>query len=324
MEGYGNENPGAFQPTRPLRGATKKLKGDSDDGNISTHAPLAGRDEKAERRQRRWKHFNPRAPCGARREVKNEKIRERYFNPRAPCGARLPRLQLCRRAGQISTHAPLAGHDDRSVGVLLGVVVFQPTRPLRGTTFSRSGLYRETAISTHAPLAGHDSSEARLCRPSRISTHAPLAGHDWRPDSSATEFRNNFNPRAPCGARLQVSRPFSFPYPFQPTRPLRGATDDLLADAVPNEISTHAPLAGRDRGFCNIYRYKQISTHAPLAGRDWRGGAMVARHALFQPTRPLRGATATSATTFIFVIISTHAPLAGRDVALLRIALASL
>ena len=22
MEGYGNENPGAFQPTRPLRGAT--------------------------------------------------------------------------------------------------------------------------------------------------------------------------------------------------------------------------------------------------------------------------------------------------------------
>ena len=23
MEGYGNENPGAFQPTRPLRGATE-------------------------------------------------------------------------------------------------------------------------------------------------------------------------------------------------------------------------------------------------------------------------------------------------------------
>ena len=56
-----------------------------------------------------------------------------------------------------------------------------------------------------------------------ISTHAPLAGRDflWY---------------------IISMKPFG----FQPTRPLRGATDDLLADAVPNEISTHAPLAGRD------------------------------------------------------------------------------
>ena len=44
MEGYGNENPGAFQPTRPLRGATgaRHILGVLD--AISTHAPLAGRD----------------------------------------------------------------------------------------------------------------------------------------------------------------------------------------------------------------------------------------------------------------------------------------
>ena len=45
VEGYGNENPGAFQPTRPLRGATTGLVHRLSAFDISTHAPLAGRDE---------------------------------------------------------------------------------------------------------------------------------------------------------------------------------------------------------------------------------------------------------------------------------------
>ena len=48
MEGYGNENPGAFQPTRPLRGATANAAAnDAEVKSISTHAPLAGRDSKS-------------------------------------------------------------------------------------------------------------------------------------------------------------------------------------------------------------------------------------------------------------------------------------
>ena len=46
MEGYGNENPGAFQPTRPLRGATISTLTATVISSISTHAPLAGRDSK--------------------------------------------------------------------------------------------------------------------------------------------------------------------------------------------------------------------------------------------------------------------------------------
>ena len=34
------------------------------------------------------------------------------------------------------------------------------------------------------------------------------------------------------------------------------------------EISTHAPLAGRDRTGQNCITQYSISTHAPLAGRD--------------------------------------------------------
>lgn len=48
MEGYGNENPGAFQSTRPLAGRDDKfLCRSSRRGKISTHAPLAGRDSKS-------------------------------------------------------------------------------------------------------------------------------------------------------------------------------------------------------------------------------------------------------------------------------------
>ena len=56
-----------FQSTRPLRGATAVSDGLDRRHDISIHAPLAGRDV--------WRlglpgipqHFNPRAPCGARR-----------------------------------------------------------------------------------------------------------------------------------------------------------------------------------------------------------------------------------------------------------------
>ena len=101
-----------------------------------------------------------------------------------------------------------------------------------------------------------------------ISTHAPLAGRD-RELNKLSRTVIDFNPRAPCGARLVVAKRFP--------------RDEI--------ISTHAPLAGRDNYF-NVYVSAiVISTHAPLAGRDkWPTE--------FQNSR---------------LLISTHAPLAGRD-----------
>lgn len=48
VEGYGNENPGAFQSTRPLRGATYAAFCQRGIGEISILAPLAGRDGKSD------------------------------------------------------------------------------------------------------------------------------------------------------------------------------------------------------------------------------------------------------------------------------------
>ena len=59
-------------------------------------------------------------------------------------------------------------------------------------------------------------------------------------------IRERFNPRAPCGARLATEGRTIAVDPFQPTRPLRGATDFLSHTPPSKLISTHAPLAGRD------------------------------------------------------------------------------
>ena len=147
--------------------------------------------------------------------------------------------------------------------------------------------------------------------------------------------------------------------PFQPTRPLRGATSIASITSSGSSISTHAPLAGRDPARSRAFSGFGISTHAPLAGRDhvraanrspignisthaplagrdrcWvlpcraqsyfnprapcgarlsRASAGVSCFCIFQPTRPLRGATAVSVRMAADVAISTHAPLAGRD-----------
>ena len=154
---------------------------------------------------------------------------------------------------QISTHAPLAGRDDNLRTV-----------------------WKFNVISTHAPLAGRDvETETPTPQDEPISTHAPLAGRDWetcaytaryiifqptRPLRGATwtsslryRTEQDFNPRAPCGARPIMGLLENRTKLFQPTRPLRGATSSPVPCLCPRYISTHAPLAGRDGNLCAGY-----------------------------------------------------------------------
>ena len=146
-------------------------------------------------------------------------------------------------------------------------------------------------ISTHAPLAGRDIMDWFGDTFFIISTHAPLAGRDLRKRVFNLRDRDNFNPRAPCGARHNRNITSLHIGNISTHAPLAGRDQFSESSRIAVEISTHAPLAGRDAQKFSVSIHTEISTHAPLAGRDWRGGAMVARHALFQPTRPLRGAT---------------------------------
>ena len=58
-----------------------------------------------------------------------------------------------------------------------------------------------------------------------ISTHAPLAGRDRLLSRPAMRPLIYFNPRAPCGARRYLNLTVEYLSQFQPTRPLRGATE---------------------------------------------------------------------------------------------------
>ena len=124
----------------------------------------------------------------------------------------------------ISTHAPLAGRDVLVVSIGIKVFKFQPTRPLRGATES------VPALATSDFL---------------ISTHAPLAGRD-RGKGCTLLDSENFNPRAPCGARLQL-KPQLFDFlDFNPRAPCGARRFSNDGFTIKICISTHAPLAGRD------------------------------------------------------------------------------
>ena len=98
-----------FQSTRPMRGAT----------SLDSCGSSCRR------------YFNPRAPCGARREGRTYTRRRCHFNPRAPCGARL------------------------AVRVVDGVVVgFQSTRPMRGATSFRHKCHPGAAFQSTRPMRG--------------------------------------------------------------------------------------------------------------------------------------------------------------------------
>ena len=209
--------------------------------------------------------FNPHAPFEARRGGRLAPASNDRFNPRTPCGARRRSRTASATTGRISTHAPLAGRD-----VHLSALI-------------RSAFW----ISTHAPLAGRDVDAGGVeGRTINISTHAPLAGRD-RYQQQDQRARQYFNPRAPCGARHDDStteKPWTDK--FQPTRPLRGATFRALWYKFGYSISTHAPLAGRDRVGGGGYGERwDFNPRAPCgARRDGAGYACRGRD--FNPRAP--------------------------------------
>ncbi len=165
-----------------------------------------------------------------------------------------------------------------------------------------SFLWRDTAMrirerfNPRAPCGARRHRSAKPLVSSRISTHAPLAGRD------------------PCRSAASPSG-----CPFQPTRPLRGATACARSDTEHITISTHAPLAGRDDDLLLLLDRVDISTHAPLAGRDRKKKKERKEQKQFQPTRPLRGATYLPVGASITYEFQPTRPLRGATLSRLRL-----
>ncbi len=188
----------AFQPTLPLRGATcPSRQPPNRPPSVSTHAPLAGSDEHGESVVTYVAQFQPTLPLrGATSEAVCDLCDLFSFNPRSPCGERREQAGIEARTRSVSTHAPLAGSDGSRSDRRTRHPRFNPRSPC-GERRERAPVHLElVGVSTHAPLAGSDQVESRELHGHRVSTHAPLAGSDQTSYSVAASS-DKFQPTLP-------------------------------------------------------------------------------------------------------------------------------
>ena len=102
----------------------------------------------------------------------------------------------------------------------------------------------------------------------------------------------NFNPRTPCGVRLNAPAAGWGYYSISIHAPLAGcdAANYELRHIAAEFQSTH-PLRGATQRRALYLIFAVISIHAPLAGCDYRGERPLLWIEKFQSTHPLRGAT---------------------------------
>ena len=259
---------------------------------ISTHAPRKGRDHKRAESRTHQHNFNPRAPQGARHDGIAIVQEEKYFNPRAPQGARLLHERCLLVATDFNPRAPQGARLDARHEMGLSFLNFNPRAPQGARRVGTVGRADNLVISTHAPRKGRDTETITTVeQDTGISTHAPRKGRDLT-SVFCMVCKQNFNPRAPQGARPSI------------TSRLRSRS----------YISTHAPRKGRDRSVRTaIWTAKNFNPRAPQGARPRQLGRCHFPHAGFQPTRPARGATDRIVAQRKAKRISTHAPRKGRD-----------
>ena len=185
---------------------------------------------------------------------------------------------------------PLRGATSRAGQTVILTSPFQPTRPLRGATLRCGPKSERTKFQPTRPLRGATKRISEPIHNSSISTHAPLAGRDGNAACSSA-LRADFNPRAPCGARHIRHFLFFGMNNFNPRAPCGARRRESAAALASISISTHAPLAGRDSVVkFNDRFHVNFNPRAPCGARH---DSYIIRYEmeLFQPTRPLRGAT---------------------------------
>ena len=192
------------------------------------------------------RHFNPRAPRGAR-PLKNFLVRhrvrfqstcpargttseqgrffQRYLLFQSTCPARGTTLILFLRMELISYFNPRAPRGARPVNrtVTLPAWIFQSTCPARGTTLSSKSFDQVSRISIHVPREGHDADRFALLP----------AQHE-----------------------------------FQSTCPARGTTVPCQQTGGRADISIHVPREGHDRvGFLAYAPACHFNPRAPRGAR---------------------------------------------------------
>ena len=213
---------------------------------ISTHALLAEGDRQRPRQVQRRADFNPRPPCGGRRQssadggrlgdisthallaegdtrCRRDSLLQSYFNPRPPCGGRLGPVGPVGPGTVISTHALLAEGDAGMFDEPREVVISTHALLAEGD-FRSINVCLDHGISTHALLAEGDSRRLRRRSPAKPFQPTPSLRRATTTQQYQTPLTNHFNPRPPCGGRPGDKALLDTLKEFQPTPSLRRAT----------------------------------------------------------------------------------------------------
>ena len=239
--------------------------------------------------------------------------RSSRFNPRAPRGARPEMRRREHSTEVVSIHAPRVGRDENSHGIRRSSKSFQSTRPAWGATSGQWHLKpslwfqstrpawgatahefshrAEPIVSIHAPRVGRDRDTDPLYRRRCVSIHAPRVGRDGDRDLfSSSHIVSIHAPRVGRDdGQLSVE---SGQLKFQSTRPAWGATSPRRRrwDRC-NSFNPRAPRGARRegvrlRGFSNLFQ----STRPAWGATNLVEGE-AAHPERFQSTRPAWGAT---------------------------------
>ena len=123
----------------------------------------------------------------------------------------------------ISIHAPLAGSDVMACSSASTLLDFNPRSPCGERLPWIPFLSLMIRFQSTLPLRGATTPSYRPGKAPMISIHAPLAGSDEK-GGEFDGILTYFNPRSPCGERLDNHVRHIKTMQFQSTLPLRGAT----------------------------------------------------------------------------------------------------
>ena len=168
---------------------------------VSIHALLAECDSMLGFDDAPFRGFNPRTPCGVRPNTSIPIITTLWIQSTHSLRSATSRSLQCVTPCNVSIHALLAECDYAVQAVPRNPLGFQSTHSLRSATISFNPGEKVGEVSIHALLAECD----------KIS------------HSLKNSFRG-FNPRTPCGVRLEEAKLFLNILKFQSTHSLRSAT----------------------------------------------------------------------------------------------------
>ena len=235
-----------FNPRAPCGARQVPCVADANRTLFQSTRPVWGATTWRTRRRTCSTYFNPRAPCGARLYIHRSGRRKAGISIHAPRVGRDPGGRHVQQPDQISIHAPRVGRDGICGFAESSVHNFNPRAPCGARPEERQIIHTSASFQSTRPVWGATIFVKLSIHFSKISIHAPRVGRD-----AALAKNNphawNFNPRAPCGARLCVLH-------------------DLPAADV---ISIHAPRVGRDTVDAAPIVWCKISIHAPRVGRDF-------------------------------------------------------